>query len=229
MYASAGFTAAGQASWCKSSSSYIQHMDCFHKEVGAFPQKEEMSILNLPTQPLSSAMTAQYHHTLSLKVLSTNSGSLKSLKLICMADGEGQEKTQPHKAWLADSAPWGSKASCKQTGLFSFCYGIKTSAGSLMLLITHNSHTVFIIYFWLFFFPYQRAAINKEPFQSYAFEKARVQRHKPWLVHCLRSSVQYFSTVQESLECVPGMASHQLLLRGTRTQRGAVKQQEELG
>lgn len=69
-----------------------------------------------------------------------------------------------------------------------------------MSLITHNSHTVFIgihSLFLTFFFPYQRAAINKAPFQSYAFEKARVQRHKPWLVHCLRSSVQCFSTVQE--------------------------------
>lgn len=88
IYAPASFTAAGQASCCKSSFSYIQHMG-FHKEMGAFPQKEEISILNLPTQPLSSAVTARYHHMLCVKVLSTNSGCLKSLKLICMADGEG--------------------------------------------------------------------------------------------------------------------------------------------
>lgn len=95
-----------------------------------------------------------------------------------------------------------------------------------MSLITHNSYTVFIgihslfLTFFFFFFPYQRAAINKAPFQSYAFEKARVRRHKPWLVHCSRSSEQHFSTVQESLEWVPVMASHQLLLRGTTAQRG---------
>lgn len=89
--------------------------ECFNKEMGAFPQKLEISILNLLTQPLSLASPAQHHCMLAVIVLSMNSGSCSLFKPTCMADGKGWEKIQPHKACLADSAQWGSGASCKQT------------------------------------------------------------------------------------------------------------------
>lgn len=146
---SQGFTAAGQASYCTHSSSHTQ---CSGVQIKN--EELEISILNLLM--LSLASPAQH----SVTVLSRNSDFL-----IIQAFSYGWwwrvgEDAVP-QIQHADSARWGSRASCKQPCSISCCYRTRTSAGNMMSLIIHNSHTVFIYIHSVTLF-YQR--VNKYHF-----------------------------------------------------------------